>query len=215
MHFSTACTTCVVCYNARRSLQTMLKEIVLDIETQNTFQDVGGWNHDKLKISLIGVYFYETDTYETFLEADLPSLWPRLERADRIVGYNQKSFDNPVMNNYYAGDLNQIPQLDLLEKIHQSLGYRVKLDAVAQATLGHGKTGHGLLAVEYWKEGKMTELAEYCLMDVKVTKEIYEFARENGFVKFEDRSGEMIEIQIDVNAEPKDKNQSINLTMPF
>ncbi|NQV12657.1 hypothetical protein HQ524_04820 [Candidatus Uhrbacteria bacterium] len=86
----------------------MSKEIVLDIETQNTFQDVGGWNHEKLKISLIGVYFYETDTYETFLEADLPSLWPRLEHADRIIGYNQKSFDNPVMNNYYAGDLNQI-----------------------------------------------------------------------------------------------------------
>jgi DEAD/DEAH box helicase domain-containing protein len=193
---------------------TMSKEIVLDIETRNTFQDVGGWNHDKLKISLIGVYFYETDTYETFLEEDLPGLWPRLEHADRIIGYNQKGFDNPVMNNYYAGDLNQIPQCDILELIHKSLGYRVKLDSVAKATLGKGKIGHGLQAVEYWKEGKIKELAEYCLMDVKVTKEVYEFAKENGFVKFEDRLGNVVEIPIEVAPEIEVK-QSINLTMPF
>ncbi|MBT6253872.1 hypothetical protein HOI83_01415 [Candidatus Uhrbacteria bacterium] len=192
----------------------MSKEIVLDIETRNTFQDVGGWNHDKLKISLIGVYFYETDTYETFLEEDLPGLWPRLEHADRIIGYNQKGFDNPVMNNYYAGDLNQIPQCDILELIHKSLGYRVKLDSVAKATLGKGKIGHGLQAVEYWKEGKIKELAEYCLMDVKVTKEVYEFAKENGFVKFEDRLGNVVEIPIEVAPEIEVK-QSINLTMPF
>ena len=193
----------------------MSKEIVLDIETRNTFQDVGGWNHDKLKISLICVYFYETDTYETFLEEDLPGLWPRLEHADRIIGYNQKGFDNPVMNNYYAGDLNQIPQCDILELIHKSLGYRVKLDSVAKATLGKGKIGHGLQAVEYWKEGKIKELAEYCLMDVKVTKEVYEFAKENGFVKFEDRLGNVVEIPIEVTPEPIELKQSINLTMPF
>jgi DEAD/DEAH box helicase domain-containing protein len=161
------------------------------------------------------VYFYETDTYETFLEEDLPGLWPRLEHADRIIGYNQKGFDNPVMNNYYAGDLNQIPQCDILELIHKSLGYRVKLDAVAKATLGKGKIGHGLQAVEYWKEGKIKELAEYCLMDVKVTKEVYEFAKENGFVKFEDRLGSIVEIPIEVNTPPVELKQSINLTMPF
>ena len=102
----------------------------------------------------MGVYFYDTDTYETFLEKDLLKLWPRLERADRIIGFNQKSFDNPVINTYYAGNVNQVPQLDLLEVIAGSLGYRVKLDSVAQATIGMGKTGHGLQAVEFWREGR-------------------------------------------------------------
>jgi len=192
----------------------MSKEIVLDIETQNTFEDVGGWHHDKLRISLIGVYFFETDTYETFLEPDLPKLWPRLEQADRIIGYNQKGFDNPVMNNYYAGDLNQIPQLDLLEKIHQTLGYRVKLDDVAKSTLGMGKSGHGLQAVEFWKEGRLQELADYCLQDVRVTKEIYEFAKEHGHVLFEDRMGQVHEIAFSVAPETVPA-ASINLSMPL
>src|SRR3989338_7402714 len=155
------------------AMPTSSKEIVLDIETQNTFEEVGGWFHDRLSISLVGAYFYETDEYATYLEPDLPKLWPRLERADRIIGYNQKSFDNQVMNNYYAGDLNRLPQLDLLEQLQLSLGYRVKLDDVAHATLGMGKTGHGLQAVEFWKEGKIKELADYCLQDVRITKEVY------------------------------------------
>jgi len=193
----------------------MSTEIVLDIETKNTFQDVGGWHHDKLKISLIGVYFYETDEYTYFLEEDFPALWKKLELSDRIIGYNTKGFDNPVMNNYYQGDINTFPQLDLLEKIHESLGYRVKLDDVAKATLGVGKTGHGLQAVEFWKEGKIKELADYCIQDVRVTKGVYEFAKENGYVKFEDRLGNVIDIPIDVSMEPKEERQAINLTLPF
>lgn len=191
----------------------MFNEIVLDIETQNTFADVGGYFPNKLKISLMGVYFYDTDTYETFLEKDLPKLWPRLERADRIIGFNQKSFDNPVINTYYAGDVNQIPQLDLLEVIAGSLGFRVKLDSVAQATIGTGKTGHGLQAVEFWREGRLKELADYCLMDVKVTKEVYEFGKTHGLVKCADRSGQLMEIPVDFSA--KEVLTAINLTMPI
>lgn len=191
----------------------MLNEIVLDIETQNTFADVGGYFPNKLKISLMGVYFYDTDTYETFLEKDLPKLWPRLERADRIIGFNQKSFDNPVINTYYAGDVNQIPQLDLLEVIAASLGFRVKLDSVAQATIGTGKSGHGLQAVEFWREGRLKELADYCLMDVKVTKEVYEFGKTHGLVKCADRSGQLMEIPVDFSV--KEVLTAINLTMPI
>lgn len=194
----------------------MSKEVILDIETQNTFQDVGGYDHSKLRISLVGVYFYETDAYETYLVDELPTLWAKLEHADRIIGYNTKGFDNPVINNYYPGDINTIPQLDLLELIHQSLGYRVKLDDVAKGTLGTGKTGHGLQAVEYWKEGKLKELADYCLMDVKVTKEVYEFAREHGFVKHQDRLGNVRDIPLQLDAiRATDARQAINLTMPL
>lgn len=188
----------------------MSKEIVLDIETQTAITNFRDYSN--LRISLVGVYFFETDTYEHFLEPDLPKLWPLLEQADRIIGYNQVGFDNPVMNNYYAGDINQIPQLDLLEKIRESLGYRVKLDSVAKATLGMGKTGHGLQAVEFWKEGRIQELADYCIQDVRVTKEIYDYAREHGHVKFEDRMGQTYEIPISVAPEVT-AAEPINLTM--
>jgi DEAD/DEAH box helicase domain-containing protein len=192
----------------------MSKEIVLDIETQNSFADVGGAFHDKLKISLIGVYFYETDEYASFLEHELPYLWPRLERADRIIGYNTKGFDYPCMNAYYAGDVAEFPSLDLLEEIAKRLGFRVKLDDVASATLGYGKSGHGLQAIEFFRRGQLDKLRDYCLMDVKVTKEVYEYGRTHGEVFYFDRQGVKKPVKVELHPSGVKANP-INLTMPF
>ncbi|PIZ53230.1 hypothetical protein COY25_03800, partial [Candidatus Uhrbacteria bacterium CG_4_10_14_0_2_um_filter_41_7] len=150
-------------------------EVVLDIETSNTFQDVGGYFPEKLDVSVVVAYYYATDEYESYLVEDLPKLFERLERNGRIIGYNTIGFDIPVLNKYYVGDLMNIPQCDMLAHIHQSLGYRIKLDDVAVASIGIKKSAHGLLAVQWWREGKVQEVINYCQQDVKVTKEVYEF----------------------------------------
>ncbi|MBI1908308.1 ribonuclease H-like domain-containing protein [Candidatus Uhrbacteria bacterium] len=191
----------------------MSNEIVLDIETQNTFEEVGGYFTDKLKVSLVGVYFYETDAYESFLEPDLPALFQRLEKGGRIIGYNSIGFDMPVMNNYYSGDLLKLPQLDILREIEKALGHRIKLDDVAKATLGTQKSGHGLQAVTWWKQGNIDAIREYCLQDVKVTREVYEFGLKNGFVLFDDRMGERRAVTVDFRA-PIAASQ-FNMTMGF
>ncbi len=192
----------------------MANEVVLDIETQNTFQEAGSWDTKLLKISVVGCYFYETDEYIAYEEHELPKLWTRLEKSGRIIGYNTKHFDYPVMNNYYAGDFLTFPSLDILELIAKQLGFRVKLDDVAAATVGHGKTGHGLQAVEWWKQGEVEKIKKYCLDDVRVTKEVYEFGKQYGIVRYFDRLGVCHDVPIDFQdvpvAEPK-----INLTMGF
>lgn len=188
-------------------------EVVLDIETQNTFDEVGGYFTDKLKVSLVGVYFYETDTYESYLEPELPQLFSKLERSGRIIGYNSIGFDMPVLNNYYAGDLLKLPQLDILRDIEKSVGFRLKLDSVAASTIGTKKSGHGLQAVQWWKEGKINEIREYCLQDVKVTKEVYEYGLKNGCLLYDDRMGERHAIQIDFT--PKLPTTTVNLTLGF
>ncbi len=191
----------------------MRKEVVLDIETRNTFQDVGAYNPSLLTVSLVGVYFYETDTYEAFLLEDLPKLWPRLEHADRIIGYNLFGFDYPCLQTLYAGELAKLPTVDLLVEIERRIGFRVKLDDVAQATLGVGKSGHGLMAVEYWKKGEIDKLKEYCLQDVRVTKDVYEHALQQGEVFYTDRQGGRQRVTLPVApAEPRDK-PAINLTL--
>lgn len=168
----------------------MRREVVLDIETRNTFQEVGAYNPSLLQISLIGTYFYETDTFETFLVEDLPKLWPRLERADRIVGYNLLGFDYPCMQTYYTGNLSKLPTLDLMVELEKRIGFRLKLDDLAQGTLGIGKSGHGLMAVEFWKKGEIEKLREYCLQDVRVTRDVYDYALQNGHVSYHDRQGQ-------------------------
>jgi DEAD/DEAH box helicase domain-containing protein len=188
-------------------------EIVLDIETQNTFQDVGAYNAALLQISLIGVYFYETDSFEAFFEADLPKLWPRLERADRIIGYNLFGFDYPCMQTYYTGDLKRLPTVDLLLEIEKRLGFRIKLDDVATATLGMGKSGHGLQAVEFWKKGELDKLKDYCLQDVRVTRDVYEYALANQHILFYDRLGQKQQVTLPILPVTPNQGPALNLSL--
>lgn len=192
----------------------MSKEVVLDIETANTFQEVGAYDHSKLIISVIGCYFYENDEYRAYEVHELNELWPRLEACDRIIGYNTKGFDLPVMNNYYPGDFLTFNNLDILEEIAKVLGFRLKLDDVAAASLGHGKTGHGLQAVEWWKQGEKEKVKQYCLDDVRVTKELYEYGLKYNAVAYEDRTGNRKGIPVDFVLK-KQSSSSINFSLPF
>ncbi|MFH2062936.1 MAG: ribonuclease H-like domain-containing protein [bacterium] len=192
----------------------MGKEVVLDIETSNSFADVGKYDPSLLKISLVGVYFYETDSYESYLEPDLTKLWPRLEAADRIIGYNLLGFDYPVMNTYYPGDFMQFPTLDIMKDIEKVVGFRVKLDDVAHETLGEGKSGNGLQAIEFFRRGEIDKLRDYCLQDVKVTKEVYEFGLKNGLVKFRDRMGRVMTPAVDF-ALKKEQSKPVSMTLPI
>ena len=191
----------------------MRREVVLDIETQNTFQDVGAYNPALLSVSLVGCYFYETDSYESFLEENLPKLWPRLERADRVIGYNLFGFDYPCLQSYYTGDFRKIPTVDLMLEIEKRLGFRIKLDSVAHATLGMGKSGDGLQAVEFWKKGDIDNLRKYCLQDVRITRDIYEYALAQQNVSFIDRLGQKQLIPLPIVPPQQDQKTEINLSL--
>ena len=163
-----------------------MKKVVFDIETKNIFQDVGRADPVLLDISVVCIYDYETDQYLSFLEGDFPKLWPYLEKADVLIGYNSDHFDIPLLNKYYPGDLTKIKSIDLMAEIKKSLGRRIGLGAVAEATLGYGKSGNGLEAVTWWKEGKIDEIIKYCIADVKVTKELYEYMKKSKNIRYKD-----------------------------
>ena len=191
-----------------------MREIVLDIETQNLFER-GNRDASKLRISFVGIYDYGTNSYEGFFEQDLPKLWQTLEHCDRLIGYNIKGFDVPVMNAYYAGDLSKLSQLDMMEEVAKHVGFRLKLDDLAQATLGVGKSGSGLDAVKYWQSGELDKLREYCLQDVKVTKQLYEHGRMQGTVCYFDR-WKNEKIHVPVNFMPqKIVKTTMNLSLGF
>ncbi len=163
-----------------------MRYIVFDLETQNIFQEVGSNDPAALDISVGTVYDSETDKYTTVHVDDIDQLWPIIEKADALVGYNSNHFDIPLLNKYYPGDLTQIKSIDILEDIKNSLGRRLRLDSVAQATIGAKKSADGLQAVRWWREGNIKDIKKYCEQDVKVTKEVFEYARKNGHVKFKD-----------------------------
>lgn len=163
-----------------------MKKVVFDIETRNLFQDVGTNDPRDLDISVVCTYEYETDEYKSFLQEDFGKLWPILENADMLITFNGDHFDIPLLDKYYPGDLTKIKSLDLLKEIKKALGFRVKLDSVAGATLGYGKSGHGLEAITWWKNGEIDKIIKYCKDDVKVTKEVYDYALKTGTLKYKD-----------------------------
>ncbi len=166
-----------------------MRKIVFDCETRNTFAEVGSSKVTALDLSLLVIYDYTTEKYTTFMQEDLPKLWKILEETDLLIGYNSDHFDIPLLNKYYPGDLSQIRSLDILTEIKESLGRRIRLDDVAAGTLGTGKTGSGLDAITWWRNGEIEKIAKYCTQDVKVTKEVYEYALENSKLRYKDLLG--------------------------
>jgi len=92
---------------------------------------------------------YSTDKYSSFEERELSKLGPILQTADQVIGYNIKDFDFEVLQPYLNFKLADVPYLDLLEEIEKVLKHRIKLELVAQGTLGSGKSGSGLEALLY------------------------------------------------------------------
>src|SRR4051812_7974241 len=129
-----------------------MRKITLDIETIGEIR--GGADLTALELTVIGIHDSETDAYTVYTQKELPKLWPVLERADLLIGYNSDHFDIPIVNKYYPGDLTTIHSLDLLKEIKNVLGRRLRLQSVAEGTLGRGKTADGKMAIKWWKEGK-------------------------------------------------------------
>ena len=191
-----------------------MRYIVFDLETQNIFQEVGSSDPTALDISVGSFYDSETDTYTTVEEHELATIWPLLEKADALVGYNSNHFDIPLLNKYYPGDLTQIKSIDILASIKDSLGRRLRLDSIASATVGAKKSADGLQAVRWWREGKIKEIKKYCEQDVKVTKKVFDYAMEHGHVLFKDGYRKK-EIPLDISSWTKKDEASMTHSLPF
>ena len=191
-----------------------MRYVVFDLETQETFADAGSSNPVDLSISVGCAYDSFTDTYTTVHVDEIQKLWPIFEQAEILVGYNSNHFDIPLLNKYYPGDLTKIKSIDLLEDIRLSLGRRLRLDSVAQATIGAKKSANGLQAIKWWREGDIDSIKKYCKQDVKVTKEIFEFALANKKVLFKDGMKKR-EIPIDTSDWIPNDNHKMSLSLPF
>lgn len=174
-----------------------LRVITFDIETKGAFTR-GMPDTSELSITVVGVHDSFSNSYTAYTVEELPLLWPVLEQADLLVGYNSNTFDIPILNKYYPSDLTVIPSLDLLAEIYLALGRRLRLDSVAQATLKRGKSGEGKLAGEWWDQGEYEKVKQYCLDDVRLTRELFDFALKEGKLRYKDL-GAIKDIKLDTS----------------
>jgi DEAD/DEAH box helicase domain-containing protein len=189
-----------------------MRVITFDIETISPPGE--SFDMNTQLITVVGTHDSETDEYKCFEVEEFADLWKLLEGADALVGYNSDHFDIPILNKYYQGDMSRLKSIDLLKEIYTVLDRRIRLDSVAEGTLGMKKSGNGLDAQVWWREGDKERVKKYCLKDVEITRKIFEYALENNKLLYKER-GKNKEVPLDTSSWLEKKDSSLTHTIGF
>ncbi len=173
--------------------------LYFDLETQKSADDVGGWGNTHLMKLAVGVVWDSLEQkHFSYLESEADQLVAKLRLSDLVVGFNVIGFDYPVLQPYARDfDLQEIPTFDMLVDVKRLLNHRLSLDHLAQNTLNAQKSADGLLSLQWYKEGKIDKIVEYCKQDVEITRDLFLYGESNGHVKYKTRSGTVKELQVD------------------
>ncbi len=183
-------------------------EVIWDVETQKFFDDTGTADPADLGVSIVSLYRRELDPQlqeisgrmHSFFESDFDRMWKLFFEADRIIGFNSKNFDVPAIKPYAPSQFAKLPHFDILEVLYSVVGRRMSLNALARDTLNTGKVDSGANALIYWQKGdpqSLRLLQTYCEADVAITRDLYDFAVKNKFLKYTDHWNNPRTIEVD------------------
>jgi DEAD/DEAH box helicase domain-containing protein len=171
--------------------------VYFDLESQKLFNEVGGRDASRLLLACGVTWSTERNDFAVYWEKDAAALVAELKAADRVVGFNIMHFDYEVLRPYAPNvNFRSIRSVDMLQDIQRALNFRLSLDSIAKATLGTTKTADGLQSVQWFREGELEKVAEYCKSDVDITRRVHEFGREHGFVYYYSRLGSKLKVPV-------------------
>ena len=177
-------------------LDHFVTEVYYDVETQLSADEVGGWQNVHLMRVSLAITWSSADGFLRWDEQAVTSMIDYLSRFDRIVSFNGDGFDSRVLSRYGNTSLITIKSFDVLADLKARLGHKLSLQSVGKVTLGAGKSADGLLALQWWKEGKVDLIAQYCQQDVQMLVDIVEFGRDFGHVLYEDKNGNVKQVAV-------------------
>ncbi len=179
---------------------------VYDLEIKKEISECSkGWqSHDEMGISCLGAFDYKTGRYRIFDESNLPEFF-RITKGYLLVGFNTVNFDSKVISgtanieNWANGDFDILREIWISQGLdpdnfNMSTHGGYKLDDVAFDTIRLRKSGSGGHAPLLYKQGCIAELHDYCLEDVRIEKELFEFIVRFGYVI---RNGKRIRLNIE------------------
>lgn len=160
-----------------------VSEIFLDVETLRLSHEVeGGWSNIRSFGLALAVTWDQPHSFRVWFERDAAALLNELAVFARVVTFNGDRFDLEVLSAYGATQSVRKKSFDVLADLHRKLGFRVKLDDLAHSTLGSKKSGSGLDAVQWWRDGNVEKVRKYCEMDVQFLRDIVAHGRQHGYV---------------------------------
>lgn len=205
--------------------------LVFDLETQRSAQEVGGWNNiAEMKMSVGVLWDSRSQEFHVYYEDEVMDLVRHLQSGPRIIGFNHIGFDYTVLCGYYSdnheriqflNELKNLNNLDLLDDIKNRIGKRIKLDSIAQPTLNVGKSADGLMALQWYKEHlqgdseKLKMIADYCVQDVKVTRDVYLYGINNGKILYEDKFLGITSVDVEWDETPDQVSDTESIQLSF
>jgi hypothetical protein len=175
-----------------------MKALIYDIEIKKAIPDKNkpredgieyceDWHdHANMGISVIGAYDYATDRYHVFCDDNKDAFFEACLKAECLVSFNGIGFDNRVIEKTWSFPDSILTKFvyDLLVETWVAAGLGPKfagpshggfgLDAICSCNFGTKKSGNGALAPVLWQRGKIGEVIDYCLNDVRLTKQIFD-----------------------------------------
>lgn len=171
--------------------------VYFDLESQRLFEEVGGRDPSKLLLACGVTWSTARNDFAVYWEKDVAALLAELKTADRVIGFNIFKFDYEVLRAYAPNEnFRAIRSTDMLQDIFRTLNFRLSLDSIARATLGTTKIADGVKSVEWFRIGELDKVAEYCKADVDITRRVYEFGREYGFVHYYSKLGSKLKVLV-------------------
>ena len=171
--------------------------VYFDLESQKLFEEVGGRDASQLLLACGVTWSTERNDFAVYWENDAQALVAELKAADKVVGFNIISFDYQLLKPYAPNEnFRTFRSVDMLQDIFKALGFRLSLDSIAKATLGATKTADGIKSVEWFRNGELDKVAEYCKADVDITRRVYEFGRDNGYIHYFSKLGSKLKVAV-------------------
>lgn len=171
--------------------------VYFDLESQKLFEEVGGRDPSKLLLACGVTWSTERNDFAVYWEQDALALVNELKSADKVIGFNIINFDYQVLKPYAPNEnFRAFRSVDMLQDVFKALGFRLSLDSIAKATLGAAKTADGLQSVKWFRAGELEKVAEYCRADVDITRQVYEFGRDHGYVNYYSKLGSKLKVTV-------------------
>ena len=171
--------------------------VYFDLESQKLFEEVGGRDASKLLLACGVTWSTACNDFAVYWEKDVQALIAELKSADRVIGFNTIKFDYEVLRPYAPNEnFRALRSIDILQDVFRTLNFRLSLDSIARATLGTTKTADGIMSVEWFRQGELDKVAEYCKADVDITRRVYEFGRDHGFLHYYSKLGSKLKVPV-------------------
>ena len=68
---------------------------------------------------------------------------------------------------------------------------------MGKATLDAAKSADGLMALQWFKEGRLDQIEAYCRKDVELTRDLFYYALEHSYLLFDRKNEGRMRIPID------------------